>query len=508
MKYIPLAVAALCALPSCDNGGLTSRTSTEILIDVPSLVFSRVRVGNHEIKPVEVRAGGDAPLEIKAIRLETPYEQCDRILHMLGPNEPLPAAIDSSCEFIIDERPEIPIVLESDDFRNINIRYRPTSPTPPAETFLVIESNDRQNEEVRISLTVQRSAPRISASPKVLGFEGGVAGTQHVIISNVGTGELNVGRFELVRENDPPIDQASGEPVTEFFIDADVPLPWQLGERQSVTVEVRYEPGDAGDDEAQLSFFSDDPEQGQLAVQLTTSEVFGICDVPTAVEFSGDADTLTRDLQITNSGLGPLNVLGVTIEPPDGDYAVLGQDSFQIAGGDTREVSIRYDPETREGTDARAFIRHDGENARSKSVAEQNLLGTWVDLVRNASTLPPALGIEPAAVNWNDVANGESRTGTITLTNVGGQMLTIRRASLSNPDDVGAGIQPSDLEFSIDAGAIASPTEIAPGATHEIVVRFDRPPEDTVAHLGTLVIESDAPSSPDQVIFTVTAPAE
>ncbi len=504
MNRLSIWVLALLAM-SCNEPPRTF-TTPELLLDTDTLVFSRVRVGAHDIKAVELRAGGDALLKIKSIRLAPPYEQCDRVLHNLSPNEQLPAAIDSECEFVIDERPDLELELETDDFRNVNVRYRPTKATPPEGATLIIESNDSEEDTREVELLVQSATPRISARPDVVGFTGGVMGTQHVIVSNIGTGDLNVSRFELTRLNDPPVDQASGEPITEFFIDADASPPWLLGERQSVTVEVRYEPGDAGDDEATLRFFSNDPEQGEIEVTLTTSAVFGYCEVDPSVEFSGDGATIDRDLEITNSGLGPLSVFSVAVEQEAEDYAIRGQSSFQLGGGDTRAVTVRYEPRSREGSDARVFVEHDGENAEPKSAESAGKLGTWVNLVRNVSNLPPTLGIEPAIVMWNDVPGGESRNQTITLTNVGSQPLTLTRVGLSTADDVAAGIAPSDPEFSVASGGVSSATELAPGDSHEVTVDFDRPADDMVSHLATLVVESDAASSPDQVIFTVGTP--
>lgn len=498
----------LLALPllSCD-GGLKSFVTTEILLTPQSLGFSRVRVGASDIQPLEIRAGGDAPLKVTSIRLAPPYEECDRVTHELSPNEPLPARIDSLCEFVIDERPDpLPFELEVDDFRNVNVRYRPTSAETPEGAMLIIESNDLDNPVLEVPLRVQGSTPRIAVRPDTVGFTGGVMGTDHVIVSNNGTGNLNVTRFDLVRTNPPPTDPASGEPITEFFIDADAGLPWLLAERQSVTVEVRYVPADAGDDEATLSFFSDDPEQGQIDVTLTTSAVFGFCEVPSLLEFPGDGASIVRDLQITNSGRAALAVLAVAIEPEDTGYATVGQTSFQIGGSDSKVVKISYNTQSEVDT-ARAFIQHDGENGRPKSEADLTK-GTWVQLVRDANALPPTIGIEPALVNWGDIANGTSRDQAITLTNVGGQPLTITRASLSTAEDVDAGIVPSDPEFSVLSGAIDSATEIGPGDSHDVVVQFARPADDMSSHVGTLVIESDAASSPDQVLFTVGAPIQ
>lgn len=502
MNRLSILVLALVGT-SCSE--INTFTTPELLLNTKSLEFNRVRIGAHDIKAVELRAGGDGTLTITSIRLAPPYDQCDRVLHELSPNEPLPSAIDSTCEFVIDERPELPLELENDNFRNVNIRYRPTMLMPPGDATLIIESNDSDEAIQEVTLRVQSATPRISARPDVVGFTGGVMGTQHVIVSNVGTGVLNVDRFELERQNDPPVDQASGEPITEFFIDADSVLPWGLGERQAVTVEVRYEPGDAGDDEAILRFFSDDPEQPTIEVRLTTSAVFGYLETEPTLEFAGDEDNIDRVLEMTNSGLGPLSVFGVTVEPDDQGYAVLGQTSFQIGGGDTNMVTVRW-TFTRDGGDARAFIEHDGENAAPKDAENPGKQGSWVSLVRDAASLPPTLGIEPGIVMWGDVAGGESRDQVVTLTNVGGQTLALRRASLSTADDVAAGIAPSDPEFSVSSGEVGSVMELAPGDSHEVTVRFDRPAGDMNSHLATLVVESDAASSPDQVLFTVGAP--
>ncbi len=111
----------------------------------------------------------------------------------------------------------------------------------------------------------------------------------------------------------------------------------------------------------------------------------------------------------------------------------------------------------------------------------------------------------PTAVMWDDAVPGEQKRQLITLTNTGGQPLTITRVGMTTDDDP-TELMVSDAEFSVASGGVDSAMELGPQESHEVEVVFDRPAGDTVSHLGILAIESNAGSSPDAVFFTVSAP--
>ena len=106
---------------------------------------------------------------------------------------------------------------------------------------------------------------------------------------------------------------------------------------------------------------------------------------------------------------------------------------------------------------------------------------------------------------WDDAVPGEQKRQLITLTNTGGQPLTITRVGMTTDDDP-TELMVSDAEFSVASGGVDSAMELGPQESHEVEVVFDRPAGDTVSHLGILAIESNAGSSPDAVFFTVSAP--
>ncbi|MFN3597651.1 MAG: choice-of-anchor D domain-containing protein [Rubricoccaceae bacterium] len=108
------------------------------------------------------------------------------------------------------------------------------------------------------------------------------------------------------------------------------------------------------------------------------------------------------------------------------------------------------------------------------------------DVVVQEVVAGPAISVNPAAVAFGNVAIGGSATRTVTITNSGGEDLTIAGATLSGSS-----------AFSIE-GAV--PGTIAPGANAPVTIRFS--PTAAGPASGTLTITSNAASSPTTVALS------
>jgi hypothetical protein len=101
----------------------------------------------------------------------------------------------------------------------------------------------------------------------------------------------------------------------------------------------------------------------------------------------------------------------------------------------------------------------------------------------------------------SSVVPGSAGAETVTLTNTGGLPLEISRIGLSGEGD---GAPLTDAEFEITSGGQA--LTLAPSATHEVEVTLTRGAEDTNLRIGSIIIVSNAATSPDRVYITSTPP--
>lgn len=473
------AVALAAGLGGCDDG--ITRTSSADIYTEPSIqpddmdnwsasiVFDRVAMGRTDRRPLRIGHSGEDALRVTAIYIEG-LPDCDRAAAGIQPGEPFPGDLDARCLWSIDERPELPLVLDNNAFVDIQLAYKNTG-APPSSGTVVIESNALNKETVRVHLDIVAASPRITVTPSTLSFPGGVSGRDVLTVRNSGSGPLTVSDYILRRLNDAPIDPVTMEPQTEFLIDPDQELPWVLDEGQSVQVVVEYEPKDEGADNAEMLIRSDDPQSPSLAVLFTSNAVSSNLVVqPNPVVFGAPqgANPIVRQVSFSNTGLRTLFVNELSIEQDVQAFRFDGQNSFQITPGQSRQLSITFQPQSAEGSDATLVVETDADNFAG---AGGRLL---VPLLRSSAEVA-ALEISPLTVEMNQVAGGDSQDATITLSNPGGQPLTVQRIGM---------------------------TTIDPDGEHEVTVRFTRGVDDRNLHIGTLVIESDAPTSPDVVRFT------
>lgn len=504
---VAAATAAITLVAGCDDGDRFTQTrSADIYTEpayqpsgprfVASLIFDRVPQGRTDRQTVRVGHDGEAPLVIDQIYIEG-AEDCDRALAGITPDQPFPDDREQRCQWAIDERPELPLTLDSNAFRDIRIAYKAIDPANPQPGLLVITSNAFEKPRIEVELGVIVATPRIVAFPTTLSFPGGVDGQDAVQVRNSGNGILTLSDIRLSRFNEPPRDPQTMEPLIEWVVDPDRELPQQLADGAALQVLVRYTPQDEGDDSAELTFVSDDPSSPTVTVFLTSAPVTSTLVVqPNPLIFGapmGPNNPITRNISLTNTGLRTLFVNSMAIEQEVEAFSFEGQDSFQVVPGQSRQLAITFQPRSVAGSDGVLVIRTDADNVVGGQVV--------VPLVRSAAEIA-ALDITPVAVQLDEVAYEGSETVTITLSNPGGQPLEVRRIAMSGEAD--APLTPSDPEFTITRGGM--PLTLAPAATHEVMVRFTRGAEDNNLHLGTLVIESDAATSPDVVRLTSRPP--
>lgn len=506
-SLVTLAVAGAIIAAGCDEG--ITRTSSADIYTEPalqpgadeiwrtSLVFDRVPQGRSDVRQLVVGQSGEDTLTISRIYIEG-FEDCDRIAAGIGPMDPFPGELDAQCTWSISAGAATPLELSESAFRTYDLTYKAIDPANPQPATLVIESNALDKARVEVGLNVVSASPRIVAFPTTIAFPGGVDGQDVLQVRNSGSGPLFVSNFRVRRLNDAPLDEQTGEPLTEFVVDPDRELPWNLEQDEVLQVVVRYTPQDDGADNAEIIFQSDDPTNPELSVFLTSSQVSSTLVVqPNPMVFGQPVggNPAVRPLSLRNSGLQTLFINGMDIEDDSDAYRINDQTSFQILPGQNRTVDITYTPRSAEGSDASLVIRTDADNVAGGQMV--------VPLLRSAAEIA-ALEISPITADLSGVDFGASGAVTVTLSNPGGQPLEVQRIEMTTEAD--APLVPSDPEFAVTSGGGA--VTIPPEGMHTVEVTFSRGADDRNMHIGTLIVESDAATSPDVVRFTSRPPAE
>lgn len=500
MNKLIAGLAAIALVAGCDDSDFDVTLSNDISVSPQNIIFPRVVPPQFEVQVVTVRHAGEEPLRVDRIYIEG-AEQCSRANFGFAEADIIPDDIKGQCPLMIDVMPELPITLDNQSFEDINIRFQPLDSEVPDGARLVVESNALDKETVYVDIGFQRAQPAISAPP-VVSFQAGVEATEFLIVQNIGSGPLQVQAPTLTLLSEPAIDPETQQPVDEFTYSAITAFPWTIDESRSETLDITYRPFDGNRDTAELTFESTDPQNPSFVVRLTSAPVFGVLSVepnPVAFAVPNVGGATEKMITLRNSGLRYVDVNDITIEQPGEDYRLGGnqQTSYRIEGGNSRTISVVYQPVgDGSGSNATLNIRYDDGNDDTPDILS-------VPMVPEGAALPPVLTIDPVAVVLDDVAFGETRTVDLTLTNTGGADLEVSRIALSEDGDPAV---PTDPEFSLTAGGGA--TTIAPNASHTVTVSFTRGAEDNIVHVGALVIESNAASSPDVVSFTSNPPRD
>jgi hypothetical protein len=390
----------------------------------------------------------------------------------------------------------------------VTVVYRPTSLETPPLARLVFKNNVRGKEEQSVKLSVLGSDPRIATTDgeTVVSFAGAMGSQETTIgIRNVGTGTLVVSDIQLQLQTEPARDNA-GQPVDEFVIEPLAPLSWNIDEASVDEVRVTYHPVDNNTDKALLKFISNDTSNPNFAITLTSAEVHSELSVTPNPVLFGDVSSgnaVRKQVRFDNLGLKLLNVLDLSIRQGGAQEEYKLDDnqprSFQLRPGMPKDIDVIYEPHSADGSDATLVIQTDADNVPRTGGGGTGTVE--IQLRRSLEGIGPLVNVDPPRVDMTAVAPGASDTGTVTITNGGDAPLNITAIRLSADGDAEGA---SDPEFTLTDGGGA--VTLAPEDTHDVTVTFARPADDRSAHLASLIIESNAPSSPDVVRFVADVP--
>ncbi len=325
------------------------------------IVFPKTQPGAFETRIVQLRQLGDLPVTVERIFLFE-IEGCDRVTEGIAVNATLPPAMADGCDFVIDWRPELPLVLEQGDFRDLPIRFKPRG-GPLQTTWLVVESDDVRLPTRNVPLGVMGDRPRLDIDDDRVVFTP-YRGEQSVElrISNKGEAPLLLDRMWMELTTEPYLDPETGEPAPEIVTEWAEALPAQIAPGDGMTVSIRYTPRDTEPDEAALFVATDDPDrQAPARVLISSARASAtLTATPNPVLFEGGG---RRAVVLENPDMPPLEVLDIRAEPEGAFVPQLVSAAFELRSLQTHELFIEYAPGSLEMDAGRLIILTNAENA-------------------------------------------------------------------------------------------------------------------------------------------------
>lgn len=478
-----LAVAML--INAC-QGDFEGRKSNNIAMEPRNVVLVPSNVGTRETSEViELRNTGEAPLNIADIYIEVGpngarerLDACDFETQMLDASTILTPEVMPSCTLILRERPSLPLSLGTSQLKQIVVTYRPLDGVATGENpELVVESNASNGRRITATLNVSSGLPDISGNIAAIQFPSSGRSSENYLLRNYGTSPLSISAVNIVL-NDPENFPAPEGGSIEFTVDSTEELRGSsIDPGGYLRLIVTYDPQDSGVDQAHMVIESNDPDQPQFEVLLTSEARPANLEImPTPVSFNHESGvTDVQPVTFYNTGLRPISAF-LSIEPEGGAFRInaADNDSFQVPVQGEQIVRLDYiaGPMPAEAT---LVVRSDD--------ADNAVDGEFrIPLVTQLSASLKLLDVDVSMLSFDGVAAGDSASAMVSITSSGD-------APVSLSDVV---IEGSDAEFFTVTGDQTA--MLAPGETTSFEVSFSRPADEAVANAyqANLVVRSDS----------------
>ena len=391
-----------------------------IRVDVSSLDFDAVGIGESAEQTAEIRNTGDGTLSGEV-------------------------SLSGSAAFTVMSGAGSYSLGEADT-RNVTVRFAPEE-EGEAEAALEITHN-ADNEASPFSVPAvgegQIEMPEISVDVPSLNFgtvDVGESAEQTVEIRNTGDGTLS-GEVGLSGSAAFTVVSGGGS--------------YSLGEADTRNVTVRFSPEEEGEAEATLEITHNaDNEASPVSVLAVGEGKIQMPEISVDV-FSLDfgsvdvGESADQTIEIRNTGDGTL-AGEVSLSGSTAFTVVSGGGSYSLGEGDTRSVTVRFEPEDEGEVEATLEITHNADNEGSPLT---------IPVVGEGQV--PEISVNVSSIDFGEVDAGESADQTAEIRNTGdgalfGEVTLTGSAAFTIVS--GGGI------FSLDAGA-----------TREVTVRFA--PED------------------------------
>ncbi|MCB9554205.1 MAG: choice-of-anchor D domain-containing protein [Myxococcales bacterium] len=326
-----------------------------------------------------------------------------------------------------------------------------------------------------------QSFPRLEVVPNPIVISAvAVGGTtsRTVMLRNAGGDTLVITRLQFSNAID----------TREFSMQAPA-LPLQLDPGVDASLEIIYQPLDAGQDSGHLLIESNDADRFETRVPITTNFTAAELDVnPPSLEFlSDDGAPREQTVTITNLGTVPVEMRNVALaDGTDEEFSLVtpNADLPRLAQGEAFAVTVRYTPAG-------------GDTDVGTLVVETNLAEGHRVLVPLQATQPsPEIDVSPRSVVFSPVElNTESERVEVLIENQGTADLVIDGIALAaaTPPPNNEQFQLHDLPDFAGGPLVLGPQEI----TSFGVSYF---PQVEGSHSTAIVIRSN---DEDEAILTV-----
>jgi len=244
----------------------------------------------------------------------------------------------------------------------------------------------------------------------------------------------------------------------------------QLSVGSNCTIQVTITPNAIGTLSGTLSVTdaaASSPQQVTLSGTGASAPAPAASVSPASYTFASQVLNSTSALgsvTLTNTGNASLTLTGVSVT---GDFAQTNNCGSTLAASASCTVDLTFTPTV---VGSRAGTLTFGDNAASNSQSVQ-LFGTGV----NAGSLTES----PSSLSFGNVVVGVTSSKTVTITNTGGQSVTV--TSLSS---TGVGFEVS---------GISTPLTIAPSQSSTLDISFD--PSATGSASGTIILANNSSTS-------------
>lgn len=449
----------------------------------------------------EVRSIGTAPLSISEVKLSA--EDPEFTLELLDANgnpASLPMSIPANAN------------LQAPPGLVISVKFQAQDAEPDL-LDLLITTDDPKRKDLAFGLATGQGKLQIcgtngcepETSQPAIQFgdvRKGESATEQLVLKNVGQGDLDLrsikldsGTFEFCAQEATEIpSRPSNAPACELMNLCRVLKPGE-----SYTVNVRYDPFDAGEDTGYVRIVSSDVTKGTVDVPingtgagpaLCVCVVDGSSCIRTSVVDFGFVDVAAsepRTVRLESCGTEAVNLTEAVLETTIQPY-VTGPE-FQITTafptgsiprGEFSEGVITFRP-TAAGT-SRGGLRYATEGGANRS---------WVALTGAASTCD--LDVLPSRVQFGVVASGSNVDRTVLITNNGARDCNV--LGITDPDNGFAFVNKPTLPFVVTSGD-----------SRELTVRYTGPSRQTPqTDTSSFVVTSDEPAPGDAIDVELVA---
>lgn len=293
-----------------------SGVAPTLCLDPPALDFGQVRLGAFAERTVTLESCGSVAFELTGTSI------------VMGP------------EYAVQMPPSLPMTLEPGATLDVTVRYTPVDPGRDDARLQLSSSG----ADVYVALTGEALSCNLSVAPARVAFNPVAAGqsaTRPILVENSGSETCEVTSAVL------------GMGSSSDFSLVNLPsFPATVAPGQSITLDVQYQPSDAGNDLGNVIISGTDPGEPTHQVDLSGRRLgIGECALvitPDPINFGGVTAGSSQALQVNlqNVGNSRCTVSQVSLASSSSRAFRISQVQVPmlIAAGATRQVELTFSP--------------------------------------------------------------------------------------------------------------------------------------------------------------------